>query len=469
MLSGTRRVAVALAALAVLGAGAETASARAFDLEGHRGARGLRPENTLAAFGKALQVGVTTLELDTGVTKDGVVVVSHERRISPLECQGPYVGKLIHELTYAQIQKLDCGTRHPADPSTDPFVGTQEAVPGTHMPSLAQVFQLVNRYGADKVQFDIETKRDPTVPKETVGPTTFAKKVIAVISRYHMTRRSVLQSFDWSTLQAARKIKPRLRRAALADNTTIVPGSPWTGGIEIGAARLRGRPRARGGRRAARPDPLGQLPRHHRQAHQGRPPARPDDHPVDRRRPRPHGAGHRPRPGRAHHRLPRQGPRRDGRQGPRPARAVRVALRHRGPSRRARLPAREHAERLCLRPRPRGRHARDGHRRDQGRRAGDVPQPPDQRRALPRHGARDPGRPALPLRGQEHQGPHAGPDQDARLRLHRSGLPEAGPPARREDADPPGGLRPRGRARGHPRALQHRDEDQPAGRGHRPL
>ena len=116
MVSGTRRVAVALAALAVLGAGAETAAARSFDLEGHRGTRGLRPENTLAAFGKAMEIGVTTLELDTGVTKDGVVVVSHERRISSLECQGPHVGKLIHELTYAQIQKLDCGTRHRPTP-----------------------------------------------------------------------------------------------------------------------------------------------------------------------------------------------------------------------------------------------------------------------------------------------------------------------------------------------------------------
>src|SRR3954451_2549037 len=119
MVSGTRRVAAALAALVVLGAGAEAASAHSFDLEGHRGARGLRPENTLAAFGKALQIGVTTLELDTGITKDGVVVVSHERRISSLECQDtapvvagdpmyPYVGKLIHELTLRQLKTLDC-------------------------------------------------------------------------------------------------------------------------------------------------------------------------------------------------------------------------------------------------------------------------------------------------------------------------------------------------------------------------
>ena len=118
MVSGTRRVAASLAALVVLGVGAEAASAHSFDLEGHRGTRGLRPENTLAAFGKALEVGVTTLELDTGVTKDGVVVVSHERRISTLECQDtgpavagdpefPYVGKLIKDLTYAQLATLD--------------------------------------------------------------------------------------------------------------------------------------------------------------------------------------------------------------------------------------------------------------------------------------------------------------------------------------------------------------------------
>jgi glycerophosphoryl diester phosphodiesterase len=137
-------LALAAAAAALLpGAAQSTPKAPAkFDLEGHGGTRGLRPENTLAAFGKALQIGVSTLELDTGVTQDGVVVVSHERRISPLECQdtgvNTYVGQLIKDLTFAQIQTLDCGTRHPQDPATDPFVGTQEAVPGTHMPSLAQ-------------------------------------------------------------------------------------------------------------------------------------------------------------------------------------------------------------------------------------------------------------------------------------------------------------------------------------------
>jgi glycerophosphoryl diester phosphodiesterase len=205
-----------------------------FDLEGHRGTRGLRPENTLAAFGKALQIGVTTLELDTGVTKDGVVVVSHERRISPLECQGPWVGSLIRDLTFAQIQQLDCGTRHPVNPATDPFVGTQEAVPGTRMPSLAQVFELANRYGAHDVKFDIETKIDPTV-NDTVDPVTFARSVLDVIERYGMTQRSVLQSFDWRTLVEAKRELPALRIVALAQASTIFPGTPWTAGVPIAA------------------------------------------------------------------------------------------------------------------------------------------------------------------------------------------------------------------------------------------
>jgi glycerophosphoryl diester phosphodiesterase len=225
---------VALAGGAAVNADPPPQPQAAFDLEGHRGTRGLRPENTLAAFGEALQIGVTTLELDTGVTKDGVVVVSHERRISPLECQGPWVGSLIRDLTYAQIQQLDCGTRHPADPATDPFVGTQEAVPGTHMPRLAQVFELANRYGANDVQFDIETKIDPTVD-DTVDPKTFTQKVLGVIQQYGMTQRTLLQSFDWRTLLEAKKELPALKTVALAQAPTIFPGTPWTAGVPIAA------------------------------------------------------------------------------------------------------------------------------------------------------------------------------------------------------------------------------------------
>jgi glycerophosphoryl diester phosphodiesterase len=233
----TRAVATALALSALAGVAPAAADAAGFDLEAHRGGRGLRPENTLASFGNALQLGVTTLELDTGVTRDGIVVVSHERRISSLECHDTganhYVGKLVHELTYAQIRTLDCGTRHPADPATDPFVATQQAVPGTHMPKLAQVFALARRYGAQDVQFNIETKIDPTNPGDTVGPDTFARKVIEQIRKAKVTKQSLLQSFDWRTLKVARSVSPSLRRVALASKDTITPGSPWTAGIPI--------------------------------------------------------------------------------------------------------------------------------------------------------------------------------------------------------------------------------------------
>jgi glycerophosphoryl diester phosphodiesterase len=214
-----------------------------FDLEGHRGTRGLRPENTLAAFGKALQVGVTTLELDTGVSKDGVVVVSHERRISPLECQDTgtnhFVGQLIKDLTLAQLKTLDCGTRHPTNPAIDPFVGTQEAVPGTKMPTLAEVFRLADRYGADHIQFDIETKIDPTVD-DTVDYVTFTRTVLGEIREHRVTDRSLLQSFDWRTLVEAKHELPALRTVALAQAPTIFPGTPWTAGVPIAADAFSG-------------------------------------------------------------------------------------------------------------------------------------------------------------------------------------------------------------------------------------
>ena len=225
-----RGIAAALVVAAFCGAAADAATAAGFDLEAHRGGRGLRPENTLASFGKALQLGVTTLELDTGITKDGVVVVSHEPKISATQCgQSPYVGTPIHELTYAQIRTLDCGVRG----VNDAFKATEEAVPGTRMPKLSQVFALAARYGASDVQFNVETKIDPTAPAQTVGPDAFARKVIAEIRKAHVTKRSLLQSFDWRTLKVAHRVSPALRTVALAQPSNVQAGSKWTAGIAI--------------------------------------------------------------------------------------------------------------------------------------------------------------------------------------------------------------------------------------------
>lgn len=227
-----------------------------FDLEGHRGTRGERPEDTLPAFARALDIGVRTLELDTGVSKDGVVVVSHDSFINPLVCRDtapatpgdpafPYVGRAIVDLTFAQLETLDCGTRTPTDPATDPFFGTQVPVPGTRIPTLDQVFALVEQRGADGVQLNIETKIDPTQPRLTVNPEAFVRRDLAVIRAHRNgVARSLLQSFDWRTLAIARDLEPDLRRVALVDASTAqvgVPGaSPWLGGIDVDAAPYRG-------------------------------------------------------------------------------------------------------------------------------------------------------------------------------------------------------------------------------------
>ena len=104
------RPAALAAALALM-----TAHAAAFDLQGHRGARGLAPENTLPAFARALSIGVTTLEMDAAVTEDDVVVIAHDRRLNPDIARGPdgrwLAGRTpaIRELTYRELQRYDVG------------------------------------------------------------------------------------------------------------------------------------------------------------------------------------------------------------------------------------------------------------------------------------------------------------------------------------------------------------------------
>ncbi len=145
------------------------AYASPFDIQGHRGARAVRPENTLAAFRYALaNPDVSTLELDTGVTADGQLVVIHDRTINGSHCvdtapatpgdpEFPYVGKRVHDLTLAQIKTLDCGSK------TLPEFPNQLAVPGERIPTLAEVFDAVRASGREDVRLNIETKISPLV------------------------------------------------------------------------------------------------------------------------------------------------------------------------------------------------------------------------------------------------------------------------------------------------------------------
>lgn len=190
-------------------------TASGFDLQGHRGARGLAPENTLPGFAAALAVGVTTLELDTGVTKDGVVVIHHDRRLNPDIARGPdgrwvdAPAPLIHELTFEQLRRYDVGRLRPGSKTAEGFP-EQAPADGTRVPRLAELFDLVAKAGTTAVRFNIETKLTPQAPEETLAPEAFALAVIAEIRKAGVEARTSIQSFDWRTLLAVEREAPAI-------------------------------------------------------------------------------------------------------------------------------------------------------------------------------------------------------------------------------------------------------------------
>ncbi|WP_371379840.1 glycerophosphodiester phosphodiesterase [Sporomusa aerivorans] len=229
-----------------------------FDFEAHRGGRDARPENTLIAFAYAMELGVTTLEMDMQLTKDGRVVISHNPFMNASLAKGPdgsYVtpGKYdIRTMTLKEIKRFDLGTMNPA--AGDYYEGhgkTQLSFPGAAMPTLEEVFELANAYGNANIMFNIETKSypDPAFPeaKNNPDPAVFVKKVHEIIKKYHMENRVMLQSFDWRTLKEMKKLDPNITLVALTCEQPSwgrdsmcrqvgEPGaSPWMGGIDIDA------------------------------------------------------------------------------------------------------------------------------------------------------------------------------------------------------------------------------------------
>ena len=212
----SRLAAIVLCALA--------ASANAFELQGHRGARGLLPENTLAAFERTLDIGVTTLELDIAITADGVPVISHDTALNPAltrDAQGQWIsapGPLIKSLTLAQLQTYDVGRLNPASAYARDFP-LQQPQDGQRVPTLAALFDLVKARGADNVQFAIETKIHPDRASETVGPQEFVDVLLKVIREAGMAQRVRIISFDWRTLQLVQKQQPGMETVCITVET----------------------------------------------------------------------------------------------------------------------------------------------------------------------------------------------------------------------------------------------------------
>jgi glycerophosphoryl diester phosphodiesterase len=215
------------------------------DLQGHRGARGLWPENTLAGFARTIELGVSAMELDCAVTRDGVVVVTHDPHLNPdctRDAQGRFLesaGPAIYALTYAQLQTYDVGRLRPGSAYAARFP-QQQPMDGERIPRLADVLTLVRARGGARVRIAIEVKTFPEQPELTPAPEPFVQAVRLDVERTRAAALIAVLAFDWRVLSVARRLMPQIGTVALTeqqhDEDTVRLGSstpsPWLGGLD---------------------------------------------------------------------------------------------------------------------------------------------------------------------------------------------------------------------------------------------
>lgn len=200
-----------------------------FDVQGHRGARGHMPENTIPAFLYAIEAGVTTLELDLAITKDKQVIVSHEGWMSAAICLDTTGNAIkdkdekkhnIYKMTYEQVLKYDCGSK-----VNDRFPDQQKIQ--VTKPLLKDVIIQIENYikgnGLYEVDYNIEIKTEPqTDNKFHPKPQEFSDLVFDLIDQYLPWERVVIQSFDFRVLKYWHEKHPEVRLAALVDNLNTI-------------------------------------------------------------------------------------------------------------------------------------------------------------------------------------------------------------------------------------------------------
>lgn len=214
-------------------------------LIGHRGARGLAPENTLGAFACAASIGVSGFELDCAITRDGVIVIHHDSLLNPDTTRGPdgrwlaAPGPAINTLTYADLQRYDIGRIQPGSDYERRFPH-QRPADCARIPRLTELFMLAGQSGDEALRFLIEMKLSPLQPERTTGPEDFARRVIAAVREGGMAERSALLSFDWRALAAARREAAEIPIVCLtaqqAWQNNVLAGagtSPWTAPLHV--------------------------------------------------------------------------------------------------------------------------------------------------------------------------------------------------------------------------------------------
>ena len=196
-----------------------------FDVQGHRGARGLKPENSIPAFLTALDHGVTTLELDVVVSKDKKIVVSHEPWMSASICLTPEGGDIdkkdqkqdnIYRMTNDEISAFDCGSKgNAAFPSQEKMAVSKPLLRDV----IAAVEDHIRSFSRYEVDYNIEIKSSPEGDGEFhPAPEEFSDLLYELLDQYLPLRRVVIQSFDFRVLKYWHKKYPKVRLSALVEN-----------------------------------------------------------------------------------------------------------------------------------------------------------------------------------------------------------------------------------------------------------
>ncbi|HET6185285.1 MAG TPA: glycerophosphodiester phosphodiesterase family protein [Acetobacteraceae bacterium] len=203
------------------------------EIWGHRGARGLFPENTLAGIQGALALGIDGVEIDIGLTADGVPVLCHDPRLSPdiaRDPSGAWVeppGPLLRALPATALARYDVGRLRPGSATRAAFP-RQAPRDGARVPALAEVLAL-------RAPLIIELKTLPDRPAETAAPAAMAASVAAAIRAAGAERTTVVESFDWRGPRLVRRLLPELRLAWLTRAETVAAAPLWWDGADPSA------------------------------------------------------------------------------------------------------------------------------------------------------------------------------------------------------------------------------------------
>lgn len=227
------------------------ALAKRTEVYAHRGGRAIYPENTLEAYLYSTKLGVDFIDMDVGVTQDGIVVVTHNSVLDPdmvQTLQGHFVSYteserknyLVKNFTYAQLKQFKVGKLNQDRPYARLFP-MQKQLDNVYMPTLEEVIDTINQLSQNQVKFQIEMKTNPLYPEDTVSPDVFAQKIYGILKKKNIVESAEVQSFDWRCLYALQNLDYRVRTAYLTSRERAqeftskdkLVRTRWTGGKDI--------------------------------------------------------------------------------------------------------------------------------------------------------------------------------------------------------------------------------------------